>query len=431
MRRSLAPSPSPGRFRRASLRQVWRFAAGVSVISLLSLILMQLDKVLSEQAAPVEGIRVLQHRHGGSRSARDHLRPPFETLFPRLSDLVSRGDENAIRRLYHTSCQFTAALVFPAGAALVCYALPILTLWLHDAATASQIHIRLSVLAIGTTANVLMILPLALQYADGWTTFSIYKNVIAIVLLVPTLVGLVLAFGVIGGALAWLALNIGYLCFEVPFMHTRLLRRSACAFYCRYLGRPLAITVAVFALSFSVRGMLDTRGQVCSRRSQRSLPPSQPWPSVSRSERRRARSCGRDSRIARRENIHEARGGVEVVLEHHVHRGHPGLQSEGHGAARRGFRTRQSVDASEFSSWTTAPPTVRGKRCRRCATRAFAWCGTSETSDCRELQPLPRSGERYVPTLPLLRRCAGSGLPARGDLRDGGAPGCRVALLHG
>jgi O-antigen/teichoic acid export membrane protein len=262
MRQSLAPAAAQARFRRASLRQVWRFAAGVSAVSLLSLVLMQLDKILLSKLLPLRefGYYTIATAVVGALAIISG--PLFETIFPRLSDLVARGDERAIRRLYHAGCQFTAALVFPAGAALVCFALPIVTLWLHDTVTATQTYMLVKLLAVGTTANVLMMLPLALQFAYGWTTLSIYKNVVAIIVLVPALIGLVLAFGVIGAAFSWILLNVGYLCIEIPIMHTRLLRGSARTFYWSDLGRPLAITIVVFAVSMAPRGMLDTSEQV-------------------------------------------------------------------------------------------------------------------------------------------------------------------------
>ena len=262
MRRALPRSGAPARFRRASLLHVWRFAAGVGTVSVLSLVLMQLDKILLSKLLPLTAFGYYSIASAVVGSLAIIAGPLFETMFPRLSDLVARGDETAIRRLYHASCQFTAALVLPAGAALVCYGLPILLLWLHDANTARSIHVVVALLAIGTTANVLMILPLALQYAYGWTTLSIYKNVVAVVVLIPTLIALVLSFGTIGAAVSWIALNVAYLCIEIPIMHRRVLTRSARSFYLRDLGRPLLITAGVFALSMAVRGFFDTAGQV-------------------------------------------------------------------------------------------------------------------------------------------------------------------------
>lgn len=262
MRRALPRTSVRARFQRSSLLRVWRFAAGVGMVSVLSLVLMQLDKILLSKLLPLTAFGYYSIATAAVGALAIVSGPLFETMFPRFSDLVARGDETAIRRLYHTACQFTAALVLPAGAALVCYGLPILMLWLHDADTARSTHVVVALLAVGTTANVLMILPLALQYAYGWTTLSIYKNVIAIAVLIPTLVALVLAFGVVGAAASWIALNVGYLCIEVPIMHRRLLRHSTASFYLRDLGRPLLITASVFALSLTVRDFLNTAGQV-------------------------------------------------------------------------------------------------------------------------------------------------------------------------
>ena len=56
----------------------------------------------------------------------------------------------------------------------------------------------LSLLAIGTCLNGLMVLPYALQLAYGWTRLALYINLVAVAVLAPLIYFLAIHFGAPG-----------------------------------------------------------------------------------------------------------------------------------------------------------------------------------------------------------------------------------------
>jgi hypothetical protein len=109
---------------------------------------------------------------------------------------------------------------------------------------ASVVAGLLPLIGTGWLANALVTLPLGLQVASGWTSLSVCKNLLAVALVVPGLLLIVPRYGTTGAALVWLALNMGYLMFEVPIMHRRLLRGTTMAWYARAAAIPVAVAVA-------------------------------------------------------------------------------------------------------------------------------------------------------------------------------------------
>jgi hypothetical protein len=92
-----------------------------------------------------------------------------------------------------------------------------------------------------------------LQLAHGWTRFSIYKNLIASILLVPLLLVLVDWYQGVGAAVVWLILNLGYLMIEVPIMHKRLLKNEMQSWYVHDIIKPLfLISVVVFYFNMAM-----------------------------------------------------------------------------------------------------------------------------------------------------------------------------------
>jgi hypothetical protein len=103
-----------GKFDRQLLKDSWRFAAGMTIISVLSLILTQLDKILLSWLLPLAefGVYTLAWRIA---SVIYYLVSPFTAAyFPLFSQLAGAEKESDLRSAYHFSCQ----LVFrfrPAG----------------------------------------------------------------------------------------------------------------------------------------------------------------------------------------------------------------------------------------------------------------------------------------------------------------------------
>ena len=227
------------------LRRVWRFAAGMSVTSLVSLLGSQFDRVLLSNLLNMQmfGYYTL------ARSVGDALRvlssPVFTALFPHLSALVARGDEQGLRRTYHASCQLVAVMTLPAAVVVSLFSRELLQLWTHSDIIARFAAPVASILVIGTALNALAGFPYDVQIAHGWTRLAVYKNIVAVVVLGPLTVFLATHYGVVGAALVWLILNCGYVLIEVPIMHTRLLRGEMWRWYREDVGLPLAVTLGV------------------------------------------------------------------------------------------------------------------------------------------------------------------------------------------
>lgn len=243
--RSLPPAPAQARFRPSLLHNSWRFAAGMSGITVLSLILTQLDKVLLSRLLTLEFFGYYTLAGIMANSLLTLVGPIFNTLFPQFSALVTVGDEAALKRLYHRSAQLLAVLILPAAALLFFFSFDILQIWTNSPETAYHTAPLVSVLVIGTALNGIQNVPYALQLAYGWTKIGLYMNGIA---LIPLILAISLAttyFGAIGAAGVWVTLNVIYLVISIPLMHGRYLKGEARRWYVEDVGLPLIAAVGV------------------------------------------------------------------------------------------------------------------------------------------------------------------------------------------
>ncbi len=247
--KSLPGSAAPV-FRRTLLAANWRFAGGITGITLLVTVLTQTDKIVLSKMLPLEIFGYYSLATAIASALNYVSNPIFSAMFPRFSQAIASGNATEMASLYHKSSQLMAALVAPLWIFMALFSEELLLLWFGDAPIVARTHLLVSLIVTGTALNALVTLPYALQLAHGWTALSFYKNVISMAIFVPLLFWLIERYGAVGAALAWIGLNAGYLLFEIPLMHRRLLKGSMARWYLMDVGLPVALC---FGIGIAVR----------------------------------------------------------------------------------------------------------------------------------------------------------------------------------
>lgn len=246
-------------FRRAphadpkALRVVWRFAAGVGGISVLAVVLTQLDKLILSRLLDLDAFGIYSLACRVAVGLYYLSGPINAALFPRFSQLVQAADEAALTRLYHVGCQLLCVAVVPLSLAVAFFPEAFLRLWTIEPDVATRTGPLLSVLMIGSALNALMTLPLALQFAFGWTRLVFIMNSAAVVLLGPLIYLAATREGALGAAWVWLGLNSAYVVVLVPLMHRRIMRGEFSRWLVQDFILPAgAALAAVAAFKFGV-----------------------------------------------------------------------------------------------------------------------------------------------------------------------------------
>jgi O-antigen/teichoic acid export membrane protein len=234
------PGGGRPRVRRELLAPIWRFAAGMSGISILALVLTQIDKIVLSRILPLKDFGYYALASVVSLGLYTLILPVFDAFFPRFSTLVALRDEDALRRVYHRACQLMSVLILPIAAVLAIWADRVLLLWTRDPSLVAQTRTLVPILVCGTALNGVMTLPFALQLAHGWTRLTLAANAIGVALMIPFLFAATRRFGSPGAASVWLVLNAGYVLFLPHLVHRRLLPGETSRWYLRDVGAPLA-----------------------------------------------------------------------------------------------------------------------------------------------------------------------------------------------
>ena len=237
-------------------RYLWKFVAGMSGISVLSLILMETDKVILSKMLTLDELGYYVLASTLAMGLNLIIAPIFAAIYPRFAQLVAQDKKLQLTQMYHKSCQLMTVLVFPLALVMCFFSGDLLQLWTQDATVASRSAPLLSILVIGTACNALMNIPYALQLAHAWTKLSVISNIIAIIVLIPALVLMISEYGSVGAATIWTALNVGYVVFNSPIIHAKLLKGEFVQWLVRDFGIPAVtalISVALFWLALPAK----------------------------------------------------------------------------------------------------------------------------------------------------------------------------------
>ena len=246
--RSLPYSENKALFQMQLLKGIWRFTAGMGGISILAVILTQLDKVILSKLLSLEMFGYYMLASMVAMSLGRIFTPVFFSIYPRFTQLVSTNSQDELIRIYHRICQFIAVLILPIAVVIALFSYEVILLWTQNPITAEKTHLLVSVLICGTALNGLMNPPYALQLAFGWTKLSVLKNIIAVILLVPLIIYSTIRYGGIGAASVWLLLNVGYVLFEIPIMHRKLLCKEKWKWYWYDVCVPLIAALSLAGL---------------------------------------------------------------------------------------------------------------------------------------------------------------------------------------
>lgn len=240
--RSLSPDIK-GQFRQDVLRKMWRFAAGMSGISLTAAILTQLDKVLLSRMLTLAEFGYYVFASVIAGALYKVIGPIFVAYYPRLTELVANGDQLGLTRTYHQACQLMAIAIVPAALVLIFFSSEILMLWTNSLDIVANCSLLISLLVTGSVLNGFINMPFALQLAHGWTKLAFYLNLAAVVVLAPAIYFATFNWGAVGAAWAWIGLNGGYVLISVQLTHQHLLPAEKWRWYFIDFFNPLAVGV--------------------------------------------------------------------------------------------------------------------------------------------------------------------------------------------
>ncbi|MBI4191155.1 MAG: oligosaccharide flippase family protein [Betaproteobacteria bacterium] len=213
------------RFSAGVVRENWRYALGMSAISVIALLLTQTDKIAISRFLPLESLGFYHLAYsatawialiqGGFNSA---ILPSFAADFgtDRIARLSARNNKIT---------QLTVYTVTLPAAMFMFFSAEILGAWVVRDAALAAANVA-AVLAAAFMLNAAASNCLTLAVASGRPGIPLRVNLLGLAIYLPALAILLESYGITGAAWAWAVLNAYYVLVLVPIVQSRILGRG-------------------------------------------------------------------------------------------------------------------------------------------------------------------------------------------------------------
>ncbi|MFA6321675.1 MAG: MATE family efflux transporter, partial [Candidatus Omnitrophota bacterium] len=185
------------------LQSVKGFAGGMILITALSIIMTQADKMILSRVVSLEALGFYMLAWAVASGLSRISTPLIQAFGPRFTELVSMGDDEALGKQAHLASQLMSVLILPPAALIVFLAKPILSVWMRSPDIAAGAAPILAVMVAGTVLSASSYPALSILYSRKQLKPVIVANLTLLFVLLPLLAIVVIYFGVMGAAFCW------------------------------------------------------------------------------------------------------------------------------------------------------------------------------------------------------------------------------------
>jgi O-antigen/teichoic acid export membrane protein len=237
-----------GRFSWLELRKVWHFAGGMLGITVLSLLLTQVDKILLSKLLSLGEYGYYTLAATAASAIYMLISPITQAWYPHLCEMHARNDPHKLTQTYHHGAQLVSVIAGSAAVVMILNSETLLRLWTQNYDLADHTAPLLSLLVLGNLLNGLMWIPYQTQLAHGWTSLTVRTNIAAVAVSVPSILWITPRYGAEGAALAWVALNACYVIMSSHFMHRKIMKAEKWRWYYQDILKPLGAAVIMASI---------------------------------------------------------------------------------------------------------------------------------------------------------------------------------------
>lgn len=227
------------------LKRIWRFSGGLSIAAIIGAVFMQSDKIVLSRIVSLRELGSYTLAATVARVLYLVLTPTFNVVYPRMTAMFAQDGERDLVDYYRVGTRLLIALIVPISTFISLFAENLLLLWTHNPTAARAAAPLVPPLIGGTVLNGIMHFPYALQLAAGESRLPATINLILLVLFLPLLAYLATTYGAMGGAVAWLGLNAGYVLLGTWLTHRTLLRGQGLRWLTIDVMLPLLLCSAI------------------------------------------------------------------------------------------------------------------------------------------------------------------------------------------
>lgn len=203
----------------SALKAMLPMVGSMAFLNLVWIVFTQFDKLILSGILSLKNYGYFTLAAVAAGGVLMLITPFNQVVQPRLSYLVARADEGALKALYSLSSQLTVVGFVGLGAGLAFFAEPILRLWSGNPTVAAESAPILFWYGLGNAIVGVMLAPFMLQFARGNLRLHVFIHVILLFFLIPAMILAAHWQGGTGTGKVFFAINLLFLLLWSPVVH--------------------------------------------------------------------------------------------------------------------------------------------------------------------------------------------------------------------
>ncbi len=259
MWRAIGTTKLKYQFKSEVISSSWRYASGMLGMSLISIALLQLDKVLVSKYLTLEllGFYILA---GTLATVPGVLgRPITRAIFPRFTILASRGKLEQLYLLYHKTSQVVGVIIIPTALVGAVFSYELMYIWVGSLDIALATRYVTSMLMLGALMQSLTAVPFNIALAFGNVGLNLKVGMFSIAIMTPLLLLFIPVLGIEGASLAWLCMNIVIVPPYMYFLHSYFLANQIKKWLWGSVMKPVSITLPILIAGSFMRPEMESK----------------------------------------------------------------------------------------------------------------------------------------------------------------------------
>ncbi len=246
------------------LNKVWRFAGGMLLISLVSSLNTQMDKIAISRFLPVETLGHYTIAVSLAMGIIIFVNPISTALLPRFTALYTQGNLEGAKRIFNKTNLFVSIIVFSIMINMIFFSKDLIWIWTNDLNLAVLASVFVPFIAFGSGMLALQIIPFNIAIANGYTQLNNLMGIISLLITIPGYWLTTINIGAIGAAYIFCGVQTVLTLVYIYFINKKFLKiESIGKFYIEQMLFPFLISsIIAYIFSLGLRFFADIK--ICS-----------------------------------------------------------------------------------------------------------------------------------------------------------------------
>ncbi|MGN6605330.1 MAG: lipopolysaccharide biosynthesis protein, partial [Ginsengibacter sp.] len=239
------------KFEKSVFNEIWRFAGGMVLISIVAALNTQLDKLIISKFLPIEELGYYTLAVSISTALIIIARPFSLAVLPRFTALYSSSNEHEALLLFTKVNKVISILIFSIMSSMIFFSKEIVWAWTGDSELASKSCSFLPIIAISYTMLALTVIPFNIAIAKGYTRLNNIMGITSLIITIPGYWAATHFYGAIGTAWVFCIVQVLNTFIYIYIIQQKFLERtSMLMLYGKRIILPI-VTALLIAYFFS------------------------------------------------------------------------------------------------------------------------------------------------------------------------------------